>query len=457
MSERRRVVRAGSRGRMKEAATARWVRVTLPCVWALMLAASPGFAQVLTIDTSGRPTTSVQAASVDRRFAQVQPTHVELPKTPLTPKSRLALIRYLEVEPGFAMRPFPGGHKGLTLTANGKLDPAGEGYLNLVTQYGVSARPGDKVVITDIKVDKSRIVLDFNGGPDLKHRFLRHIEIGDAEYSQPIIQDDGTVPTGSRITLVFPNHVPDLTGDQVEALLAPLISFKVKSPIEAFTDTLPPMLKDAILNHHVLVGMTTDMVLFAKGQPDRKSREIEGQMPFVEWIYGKPPQDIEFVRINGNRVIRVEIAAVGRTPVIFTRDVVEGMMRTDGTPLGPPETTGVRTVELGDVHPDTDKQAPTAPPTLAGPGEKLPADDGKDSRVGVMKPVQFPKQAPDDAPVAHQPNAQSPQAPASAPADSQTPATGAGKSGAAPASSNPPAGSGPAKSGSDASGAPPQQ
>ena len=66
-----------------------------------------------------------------------------------------------------------------------------------------------------------------------------------------------------------------------------------------------------------MVGMTTDMVLFAMGQPERKVREIEGQMPFEEWIYGAPPKPVEFVRINGNRVIRVEIAKMGEAPGDF--------------------------------------------------------------------------------------------------------------------------------------------
>lgn len=405
----------------------------LPALGMLTLAL-PASPQVLTIDTSGRPTTAVQGAAVDRRFAQVEPTRVPLPATRLTARTRQALIRYLEVEPGFAMRPFPGGHKGLTLVANGKLDPAGEDYVNMVTTYGVSAKPGDKVVITDVKIEDSKIVLDFNGGPDLKHRFLRHIYIGGEIYQQPIIQDDGTVPTGSRITLVFHGRVPDLTGDQVESLLAPLVSFKVKSPVQAFTDTLPPMLRDAILNHQVLVGMSTDMVMFAKGQPDSKIREMDGQMPFEEWIYGKPPQTVEFVRVNGNRVIRVELAAVGKPVVVYTRDVVDGMMRTDGTPVVAPETASAQKVEWGDVHRDPNTQAPDAPPTLREPGEKLPTDTDKNSRVGVMKPVQFPKQAPDDAPVAHQPAAQP-----TAPAQTGTPVPSGTGNGSAqqPAADNP--------------------
>ncbi len=377
----------------------------LSAVGAVCCSALAG-AQVLTIDTSGRPTTAVQSASVDRRFAQVQPTHVQLPQEELTTRGRQALIRALAMEQGFAMRPFPGGHKGLTLEANGKLDPAGEAYVDMVTDNGVSAKPGDRVVITDIKIERSRITLDFNGGPDLKHRFLRHIYLGDEIYDYPIIQDDGSMPTGARISLVFHDHVPNVTGDQVEGLLAPLISFKVKTPIQAFTDTLPPMLKDAILNHQVLVGMDTDMVLYAKGHPDRRIREMDGQMPIEEWIYGKPPQTVEFVRINGNRVIRVEIAVVGKQPVVYSRDVVEGMMRTDGTPVVPTETAQDHTIQLGDVHRDPNTQAPAPPPTLAAPGETMPGEKGKDSRVDVMKPVQFPKQTPDDAPVAHKPGTQ---------------------------------------------------
>ena len=213
------------------------------------------------------------------------------------------------------MRPFPRGHKGLTLVANGKLDPAGEAYLTMVTANGLSAKPGDRLVITDVKIDHSKMVFELNGGPDASIASCATFRSALVPTVNPVVPDDGQEPAGARLTLTFKDHVPELTGKQVEALLAPLISFEVKTPIQAFTDTLPPKLKEAILDHHVLVGMSTDMVLFAKGQPQSKIREMEGQMPFEEWIYGKPPSDVEFVRINGNRVIRVEIAAVGKEPV----------------------------------------------------------------------------------------------------------------------------------------------
>jgi len=358
-------------------------------------AVTPGIAQVITIDTHGNATAGHEA-NVDRRFAQIEPTHVQLSSTALDTKTRLELIRLLQSEQGFAMRPFPRGHKGLTMEANGKLDPAGEAYLSMVTEQGLSAKPGERVVITDLKFEKNKITFMLNGGPDAKHRFLRHIQIGTGSGTTPVVQDDGQEPMGARLTLSFKSQVPVMTDKDVKALLSPLISFDVKTPVQAFTDTLPPKLKDAILNHHVMVGMSTDMVMFALGQPDQKVRESEGQMPFEEWIYGTPPKPVEFVRINGNRVIRVEIAAVGKPPQIFEKDEVEGLMRSDGSPVAP--DTGTRTVAMGDAQRNPDTQAPAAPPTLRKDGETLPQDDPRNVTTDAMKPVQFPKQSPDDYP-----------------------------------------------------------
>jgi len=371
-------------------------------------AASPCAAQVITIDTSGKGPVAVSAnAPVDRRYAQITPTSVPLPKSELDAKTRLELIRALQAEQGFAMRPFPRGHRGLTLVANGKLEPAGEAYLNMVIASGTSSKPGDRLVITDVKIENNKIVFLLNGGPDPKHQFLRHISIGTNPSSdRPVVADDGQEPVGSRLTLDFGSRIPELTGAQVKALLAPLISFDVKTPIQAFTDTLPAKLKDAILNHRVMVGMSTDMVIFAKGPPPTKSREMEGQMPFEEWIYGQPPEEVDFVRINGNRVIRVEVAKMGEPPVIFTDDEVSGLLRTDGTPV---ETAAnhTRIAKEGDAQRDPDKEAPAAPPSLRAPGEQLPSDapnannSGGQKNAGVMRPVQAPVKRPEYQPDAN--------------------------------------------------------
>src|SRR3974390_538615 len=165
---------------------------------AILFAASALFAigaaaaQVVTIDTSKQGPVAVQQGQetqVDRQYQQIVPTNVQLPAGIMDTKTRLELLRVLQAEQGFAMRPFPHGHKGLTLVANGKLDPAGEGYLNMVVNNGVSAKPGDRVSITDIQVDHGKIILQLNGGPDAKHRFLSHIELGTGQTTNPVVQD----------------------------------------------------------------------------------------------------------------------------------------------------------------------------------------------------------------------------------------------------------------------------
>jgi hypothetical protein len=368
---------------------------------AALLGAAPIAAQVITVDTSGKGPVAGNGP-VEHEYRQVDPTHVELSKTELDPKTRLQLIRDMQSEQGFAMRPFPRGHKGLTLEANGKLAPTGEAYVNTVISEGLSAKPGSRVVITDIKVEKSKIIVDIDGGPDAKHRFLRHLQIGIGpdmgdEDIDPTLANQQGDPSGSRIALTFQNFVPELTSQQVKALLAPLISFDVKSPVQAFTDTLPAPLKEAILSHKVLVGMSTDMVLFAKGRPRTKSREMDGQMPFEVWIYGTPPEEVDFVRINGNRVIQMEIAKQGQPVEVFTKDVVSPMLMASGTPELAADSS-VRIVKEGDVERDPNKEAPDAPPSLRNPGEKLPSDNQNE---GVMRPVQFPKPHPNEMPGAN--------------------------------------------------------
>ncbi|HLI04803.1 MAG TPA: hypothetical protein VKU93_11065 [Terracidiphilus sp.] len=374
-----------------------YVPAVLPAVVIVPHAVS---AQVITIDTSGKHPASANGP-VDRQFQQIQPTHVALSTAPMGARDKLEIVRIMQSEQGFAMRPFPRGHKGLTLTANGKLEPAGEAYLNMVTSDGLSAKPGDRLVITDIKIDRNKIVFDLNGGPDARHRFLRHISVGmgDPTYGTdtPIVADNGEEPTGARLTLAFQDHVPELTGEQVKALLAPLISFDVKTPVQAYTDTLPRPLKEAILNHQVLVGMNTDMVLFARGEPAHKMHEMDGQMPIEIWLYGQPPEDVTFVRINGNRVIRVEVAKVGKPIEVFDKDVVDDMLRADGRAPVSEQAENTHVIREGDVQRDPDKQAPAPPPTLRNPGETLPQDSDKNN-AGVMKPVHFPKPQPDDYP-----------------------------------------------------------
>lgn len=351
------------------------VRFTVCAAMLLMLYPRQATTQVMVINPE----------KMDGHYLDFHPTNIPLPSQPLTERGKQDLIRSLTAEQGFAMRPLPLASKGLTLHANGNMEPSGADYVNEINEKGTSAKPGDRCVISDVKIKEDKIIFQLNGGPDPKHKWLRHVQIGmDPNATTPVVQDKGQEPVGSRITLVFPHAVPEISGKTVEALLAPLLGFGVKSPVVAYTDTLPPMLKQAILDHQVLVGMSTEMVVYAVGQPEQKIREREGQMPFEEWVYGEAPNPTEFVRINGNRVIRVEIAEVGKPLVIHAENEMGDYWNSHTMP-------SERTVKEGDADAadQAKESAPKAPPSLRLPGETLPQDSDKDRRT--MGPVQFPQ------------------------------------------------------------------
>ncbi len=102
------------------------------------------------------------------------------------------------------------------------------------------------------------------------------------------------------MTLEFDKYVPELTGEQVRNMLAPVFDFKALSQAEAYEKTLPPKVQEAIKNHQVLVGMDRDMVIYAKGRPPKKIRDKDDSgADYEEWIYGDPPQEVDFVRFQG--------------------------------------------------------------------------------------------------------------------------------------------------------------
>jgi hypothetical protein len=129
---------------------------------------------------------------------------------------------------------------------------------------------------------------------------------------------------GSQVTLAFDKYVPELTGDQVRDLLSPVFDFKALNQAEAYEKTLPPKVQEAIKDHKVLVGMDRDMVIYAKGRPPKKVRDKDDKgQDYEEWIYGDPPEEVEFVRFQGAVVARLEIMTVGGEKIVRTEKEVD--------------------------------------------------------------------------------------------------------------------------------------
>ena len=308
---------------------------------------------------------------------EFHPTRIELPTAPITERGRRELVRNLEAEQGFAHRALPLG-EDLILVANGNLTPSGDAYKEMLYKKGQSAAPGDRIVITTVTVKDDRIVFDLNGGPYLKHRFLRHIDLNDV----PIVPDDGAQVTGCRVTLLFEGGLPEVSAPEVKALLDPIIDFGVKTSAEAYADSLPPFLKDAIAKHDVLVGMDRKMVLAALGEPQSKVRELvpgSTTRRYEEWIYGQMPQTVRFVRFEGDRVTELRIAALGKPIVIHDQNEMRGYLD--------PEDT--HEIAMGDAKPGNGENGSAKPPTILKPGEAAP---GSSKRVLLPVPASSPAQ-----------------------------------------------------------------
>jgi hypothetical protein len=288
------------------------------------------------------------------------------PTSALSEQHRVELIRTFNADLVYIRTRFPMGKVGLTLK-DGKLSPGGDALEKLLALWGPSVKPGDRAMITKFELKGDRIHLEINGGPVRKQKWYQHIQVGmnntmttpgGGEQNGPFNN-----PRGSYVDLIFDHHVPDLTVEQLKQMLWPVFDFDSKSPVDAYVETVPPKVRDAIKSHQVLVGMNREMVIYAKGRPGNKIREKDAQgAEYEDWIYGEPPQDVDFVRIMGDEVVRVETMKVGGQKIVKTEKEVD---------LGGPAVATAAQKE----------ERPTKAPSLRRPGEEAPQPNGPTAPV----------------------------------------------------------------------------
>jgi len=301
---------------------------------------------------------------------------------PLSEQHRIELIRTFNADRVYIRTQFPMGKVGLTLK-NGTVAPTGEKLQQLLALWGPSVKPGDLALVTQFVIRNDRLHFEINGGPVRKTKWYQHIQVGvNGVGGSPGGQQGDPInnPRGSYVDLMFDHHIPDLTVEQVKQMLWPVFDFDSKSPMEAYLETVPPKVKEAIENHHVLVGMNREMVVYAKGRPEKKIREKDEQgSEYEDWIYGEPPHDVDFVRVVGDEVIRVETMKVGGEKVVRTEKEVDVN--------GPTVASAAAQKE--------DK--PTKAPSLRRPGEEAPSARPSGGRLNPT-PVPDVPQPPGQSP-----------------------------------------------------------
>jgi hypothetical protein len=278
---------------------------------------------------------------------------------PMTKETRMMVIRGLNAEHVFARTYFPMGEKGLALK-NGKLEPSAEKIQQMLAEYGPAAKPGDRIMITDVEIKDHLIHFEINGGPKKKQKWYQRIQVSGMGGSTVQAPVNNANPRGSFVDLEFDHYVPEISPEQIKKMLSPVFDFNAKSPAEAYLETLPPKLKQAIKDHQILVGMNHEMVTYAKGRPPQKIREKDATgKEYEEWIYGAPPEDVEFVRFVGDEVVRLETMKVDGQKVVKTQKEID----IKPTPsLAEAQQPGKQTAA----------QQPATRPTLRRPGEPEP-------------------------------------------------------------------------------------
>jgi len=284
---------------------------------------------------------------------------IALSAHPITEENRVALIRGIQAEYINVKKAFPQGKEGL-IFKNGAIRPGDQEIRKLIAMNGPAARPGDKSQITGFAFKDKNVILEINGGPQKKKKWYERVSVtgmgGTTEVSPQSAQDANA--RGSVLIVQFDKFIPDMNVEQFKKYLAPIFDFKPLAGSEAYVESLPPKVKQALKEKRVLVGMNRDLVTLSKGRPQQKIREHDGDTEYEEWIFGVPPQDVEFVRFVGDEVVQDKIMRVGGEKIVRTE----------------------REIDMNQTTTATAKPAATDPakkPTMRRPGDPEPELQGQ--------------------------------------------------------------------------------
>jgi hypothetical protein len=297
-------------------------------------------------------------------------------------QTRYEIIRDFEMQLVYARTAFPMGKKGLLLK-DGVVTPNGEELRQVLALWGPAIKPGDPAHISFVQIKDDHIHFEINGGPVHRKKWYQRVQISGTNGTPVAGSDEPQAnPHGSFVDLYFGKYVPEMTPRQLQAALFPVLDFHAQNKEQAYLDTVDPKVKAAIQAHHVLVGMNEEMVIHAKGKPPKKVRERDGETEYEEWIYGEPPADVDFVRIVGDEVVRVETMRVGGEKIVRTdKEVVlpkvdkEKEAKQDNRPANAPSLR--RPGEDSDEVPKPATGASPLPPVAAPDPPQSPGGPGQ--------------------------------------------------------------------------------
>lgn len=311
----------------------------------------------------------------------------------MSKQTRFEIIRDFETQLVYARTVFPMGMKGIKLK-DGVTTPNGMELQQDLAIWGPAVRPGDPSRISFIQIKDDHIHFEINGGPVRHQKWYQRIQVS-GNSGVPVTgtqQELPPNPHGTYLDVYFDKYVPEMSAQQLREILLPVLDFNAKNKEEAYLNTVPPKVKQAIQAHHVLVGMDTEMVLHAKGKAPRKVRERDGKVEYEEWIYGEPPADVDFVRFVNDEVVRVETMKVGGEKIVRTEKEVildksdkdkdtEAKKEPEDRPANAPSLRRPGEDSADVPHPEDSRSPipiapPDVPPPSTNPGPPAPLPPG---------------------------------------------------------------------------------
>ena len=236
-------------------------------------------------------------------------------------EQRARIVRQMTAEYGTAKIIIPRSKKALGISTKGRYDP--DEWGDAMDKFGPAARLGDLVQITKIEFKKDRIIMVVNHGIKGGRKWWHRVQLAGTMRRGTTLGQGQSVhaPGGTKLALVFEGGIPELEPDKLKQMLGLIIDFTQRSSggivhaTELYVEKLPEEFQEAITEKRILEGMDREMVLLAKGRPDRKVRDFRDGVETEDWIYGIPPGNLTFVTFEDEKVIAVRdtYAAPGGT------------------------------------------------------------------------------------------------------------------------------------------------
>ncbi|HXJ43219.1 MAG TPA: hypothetical protein VNH18_28320, partial [Bryobacteraceae bacterium] len=203
----------------------------------------------------------------------------------LTDDEKIEILRNLSAEYAKAKTYLPRSKSPLEFDVNGTWDM--KQWQQLAQTQGAAAREGDQIKITHVTFDGDKLLLEINGGLKSGRSWKDHIEVGMGTSTRPVNGNEGTPTTGTNLAVDFHKPMENLSAAEVKKILAPLMTFDLRTASKLYTETLPPEMQKAIAEKRALEGMDRQQVRLALGQPQRKYREAKDGVDVEDWIFGQ--------------------------------------------------------------------------------------------------------------------------------------------------------------------------